>query len=159
MLADLYARTCRLPLLMVFVLCVVAMLALPIALSIGTVDAVGDRTIDAAMKSAPIWLLILAGLVIPILEAIFWTFCFIEGAAAMARRPQWGAFVGVIAYGTVYHSSGDIRTILAASWVALVANISYLILRTRSRSLALSWVIGLRWAFVGFALLAYRGIL
>ncbi len=134
------------------------MLAVPIALSAGTADAMGDKTVDAAMKAAPIWLLIVAGLSVPLLEAVLWTICFIEGADAIARRPQWGALGGVVAYGAIYHSSGDMRTVLASTWVAFVVNISYLVLRIRSRMMAILWVAGLRWIFVGFALLAYRGV-
>jgi hypothetical protein len=85
--------------------------------------------------------------------------CFVEGADAVMRRPRWGAIAGVVAYGMGYHFSADARTVLAASWVAIVANMSYLALRKRSRIGALLWVIGLRWSFVGFALLAYRGVI
>ena len=134
------------------------MLAVPIALSGGTVDALADKSVDAALKAAPVWILIVVGLLVPSLEGIVWTLCFVEGADAAFRRPRWGAFGGVVAYGMVYHSSADARTVLAASWVAVVANLSYLALRKRSRIRALLWVMGLRWTFVGFALLAYRGV-
>ena len=74
------------------------------------------------------------------------------------KGPDQGALVGVVVYGAVYHSSGDVRTVLAATWVACVINTSYLILRTRSRIRALLWAAGPRWTFVGFALLAYKGL-
>lgn len=109
---------------------------------------------ESVLKAAPAWLLVAVGTVVPALEALVWCTAFVEGAQVIAKRPAWGALLGAVAYGVVYHHGYDTRTILEATWVAAVINFSHLRVRTRSRTRALMWAVALRWVFVSFAMLS-----
>ncbi len=149
----------RIPLVIVFLLCNSATLALPIVLSAWAPVSTAPSGVDTAMQAAPVWMLIAAGALVPPLETLFWTVCFIEASNILLRRPVWGVALSVFAYSVVYHFSGSHLAMIAAAWLALIANVSYLWLRGRSKLLAFTWATGLRWVFVGFALLAYRGLI
>ncbi|MFT3905778.1 MAG: hypothetical protein QM718_05695 [Steroidobacteraceae bacterium] len=75
------------------------------------------------------------GIPVMVLEALFWTVAFVELTAKFTSL--WlGAFAGVLSYGVAYHWNGGLISIFVSGWIALVLNVSYVLLRSRSRRVA-----------------------
>jgi hypothetical protein len=91
------------------------------------------------------------GILVEILEALFWTVGFVELGSKLAKSPLLGAVLGVIAYSVVFHWSGGIVSILISGWIVLVLNASYLILRQRSRPVAIFSTVAQKIAFITLA--------
>ena len=103
------------------------------------------------LRSAPAWLLGIAGVVVPVLEVLVWTVAFVEGFARVFRTPLLGAACGVLAYSVLFHWSGGILAIVASAWVGCVLNCAYYLMRNRSRLAAIVNTVALRWSFLAFA--------
>ena len=84
-------------------------------------------------------------------EALLFTVVPIELASRFLRIPPLGAAVGVLGYGVAYHWSHGISGIVLASWIALVLNTSYLVLRARSKRTAIASTLGHKIAFLMLA--------
>ena len=91
------------------------------------------------------------GILVEILEALFWTVTFVEFAAKLAKTPQLGAVLGIIAYGVIFHWSGGISSILISGWIILVLNVSYVELRKRSHLVAVLSTVAQKIAFIMLA--------
>jgi len=91
------------------------------------------------------------GIFIETLEALFWTVAFIELGAKLAKSPLFGAVLGVVGYSVVFHWSGGINAILVTGWIVLVLNASYLVLRERSRLMAVFSTVAQKIAFITLA--------
>lgn len=94
------------------------------------------------------------GVPIYVIEALFFTVVPIELAAKFVRMPLIGAAAGVLGYGVLYHWSHGLSGIILASWIAVVLNASYLLLRTRSKKTATLSTVGQKLAFLLFAALS-----
>jgi len=93
------------------------------------------------------------GIPVYVLEALVFTVGAIEAAAKFIRMPILGAAVGVLGYGVIYHWSHGLSGIILASWIALVLNASYVVLRERSRKTAILSTVGQKLAFLLLAAL------
>jgi hypothetical protein len=120
-------------------------------------DGLIDPKIEV-LRSAPPWLLGLVGLVVPVIEAFVWTVSFVEGFAYTLRTPLLGAVCGILAYGVLFHLSGGILGIVAATWVGVVLNCTYYLMRNRSRLAAFANTVALRWCFLAFAYVQIRSL-
>src|SRR5689334_17951993 len=107
----------------------------------------GDNAKLRALAHAPVALLIGVGVSVYILEGMVWTVGAIELGARFAHSPPLGAAFGVIGYGCLSHWSGGSSSVIAASWIALVLNCSYLELRQRSKRVAFLSTVGHKLAF------------
>jgi hypothetical protein len=107
-----------------------------------------DATKVKELAEAPLSLFLGVGVLVVILEALFWTVCFVEFGAKYLRSPLLGAALGVLGYGVVFHWPGGLVPIVASSWIALVLNSSYVLLRQRSRALAVVSTVTLKVAFI-----------
>ena len=65
-----------------------------------------------------------------------------------------GVAAGVLGFGVLYHWSHGISGIVLASWIALVLNTSYVVLRTRSRKTAILSTLGQKLGFLLIAAIA-----
>lgn len=90
-----------------------------------------------------------------VLEALVFSVAPIELATRFLHKPLVGAAVGVVGYGVVYHWPHGLAGIVLASWIALVLNSSYVVLRQRSISTAVIATLGQK---LGFLLLAVLSI-
>lgn len=90
-----------------------------------------------------------------VLEALVFTVVPIELATRYLHKPLFGAAAGVLGYGVLYHWSHGLPGIVLASWIALVLNTSYLVLRDRSVNTAIIATLGQK---IGFLLLAVLAI-
>ncbi|HEY2346922.1 MAG TPA: hypothetical protein VGH80_13775 [Xanthomonadaceae bacterium] len=97
--------------------------------------------------------IIFVGIPVYLLEALFFTAGAIEVSAKFASMPLLGAAAGVLGYGVLYHWSHGLSGIILASWIALVLNASYLVLRARSRKTAILSTVGQKLTFLLFAVL------
>ena len=88
-----------------------------------------------------------------VMEALVFTVGAIEAAARFVRMPLLGAAAGVLGYGVVYHWSHGLSGIILATWIALVLNASYLVLRERSIRTAILSTAGQKLAFLLLAAL------
>jgi hypothetical protein len=88
------------------------------------------------------------GILVEILEALFWTVAFVELGAKLAKSPLLGAVLGVIAYSILFHWSGGISAILISGWIVLVLNASYVVLRQRSQLVAIFSTVAQKIAFI-----------
>lgn len=103
------------------------------------------------IADAPIALFLGVGIIVYVFEALLWTVAFTEAGARLFKSARLGAFLGVLAYGVVFHWSGGWFSILASSWIGMVLNLSYLILRERSRKIAILSTIAHKVAFILYA--------
>jgi hypothetical protein len=113
-------------------------------------DVFHDPKIEI-LRSTPVWLLGIVGLLVPILEALVWTVAFVEGFAYAFRAPLLGAACGVLAYSALFHWSGGILAIVTSAWIGAVATYAYYLMRNRSRLAAFANTVALRWSFLAFA--------
>lgn len=88
-----------------------------------------------------------------LMEALVFTVGAIELAAKFARRPLLGAAAGIFGYGVLYHWSHGLSGIILASWIALVLNASYIVLRARSKQTAILSTVGQKLTILMFAAL------
>ena len=93
------------------------------------------------------------GIPVYVMEALVFTVGAIEAAARFVCMPALGAAAGILGYGVVYHWSHGLSGIILASWIALVLNASYLLLRERSKQTAILSTVGQKLAFLLFAAL------
>lgn len=92
--------------------------------------------VDAGLSDVPIGLFLAVAIPVGILEGLFWTVGCIELAARWLRSASVGAVIGIVGYGAVFHWSGGALAILVSTWIVLVLNVGYLLLRSRSRRTA-----------------------
>ena len=115
----------------------------------------GDESQLKRLSETPPTLFLGVGIPVVILEALFWTVLFVELAAKYIRLPLLGATLGIFGYGVAFHWSGGVFSILVSSWIALILNGSYVLLRQRSRLIAITSTVAHKVAFI---LLAALGI-
>ena len=109
-------------------------------------------SVDTSAKIAQHpWLFAGVGLVVEVGEALVWTVAFIESFAWALRAPWLGAIAGIAAYSVGFHWNRGLVGILASGWIVLVLNVTYLILRERSKKTAVLCTIGLKWCFLAYA--------
>jgi hypothetical protein len=113
----------------------------------------GDNSKLQALAHAPIALFIGVGIAVYVLEGLVWTVGAIELGARLARSPRLGAAVGVGGYGFLSHWAGGSSSVIAATWIALVLNCSYLVLRQRCKRVAIVSTVGHKLAY--FLMAAY----
>ena len=94
------------------------------------------------------------GILVVILEALFWTVAFVELGAKFAKSPLLGAALGVFSYSVVHHWSGGFKAIVMSGWIVLVLNASYVVLRQRSRLVAVLSTVAHKLAFLTVAVIA-----
>ncbi|WP_043957309.1 hypothetical protein [Lysobacter sp. A03] len=107
-----------------------------------------DELRISELSAAPPELFLGVGIPVVILEALFWTVCFVELGAKYARSALLGAALGVLGYGVLFHWSEGLVSILASSWIALVLNGSYVLLLQRSRTVAILSTVALKIVFL-----------
>lgn len=110
-----------------------------------------DDTTLKEVSEAPIGLFLGVGIPVYILESMIFTVVLVELGAKFAKSPMLGAALGIIGYGVIYHWSNGIFSILITSWIALVLNSSYILLRQRSRKIAILSTIGHKLLFLFYA--------
>lgn len=88
-----------------------------------------------------------------VMEALVFTVGAIEVAAKFMRMPLLGAAAGILGYGVLYHWSHGLSGIILASWIALVLNASYIVLRERSKKTAILSTVGQKLTILMFAAL------
>ena len=121
---------------------------LQIAAAFGpVVDEVELKT----LTETPLGLFLGVGIPVVIFEALFWTVAFVELGAKFAKSPLIGAIGGLIGYGVVFHWSGGVFSVLVSSWIALILNSSYVLLRRRSRMVAILSTMAHKVAFIIYA--------
>ncbi|MGY0653056.1 hypothetical protein ACW7GZ_14595 [Luteimonas sp. A537] len=103
---------------------------------------------DPDLAEAPLSLFLGVGILVYIFEALFWTVLFVELGAKYAKSPLLGAILGLLGYGVVFHWSGGFFSVLVSSWIALVLNSSYVLLRQRSRTVAILSTVALKVIFI-----------
>ncbi|GAA4357078.1 hypothetical protein [Kangiella marina] len=113
-------------------------------------EAADENTLQE-ISEAPLALFLGVGIPIYILEALCFTVITIELSAKFARSTWLGAILGILAYGVLYHWSNGAFSILISSWIVLVLNSSYIILRKRSRKIGIASTIAHKLAFFFFA--------
>jgi hypothetical protein len=91
------------------------------------------------------------GILVVTLEALFWTVAFVELGGKLVKSPLFGAALGIFAYSVVHHWSGGAKAILVSGWIVMVLNVSYVVLRQRSRPLAILSTVAQKIAFIAFA--------
>jgi hypothetical protein len=141
----------RVPLWAVLPLCALALFAVVLPLDLLVQAPETPSELATVLAVAPRALMISMGLLIPIAEGALWTVAFTEIFARWSGRPIVGAVVGCFAYGVLFHLRSGLWGILAATWLASVLALVYLVVRTRSKMLAFAHVVALRWLFVGYA--------
>jgi hypothetical protein len=99
----------------------------------------------------PLALFLGVGIPVVVLEALLWTVAFVELSAKLAKSPVIGAILGVLAYGVVFHWAGGMFSVLVSTWIALVLNGSYVLLRQRSRPVAIVSTVAHKIAFILYA--------
>ena len=103
------------------------------------------------LRSAPMILFIIVGIIVYIVEAMLFTVIPIELSGKFTHFPWVGATLGIVLYGPLYHGSNGVFSVLISSWIALVLNSSYLILRQRLRKVAILSTMGLKIIFILYA--------
>jgi hypothetical protein len=114
-----------------------------------------DRAIEA-LQSAPLPILLVASVLVPIAEAAVFSIMFIEGAALARFSAQLGALAGVLAYSVLYHWSKGASGIVVSGWFIIVVNSMYLAMREYGVKTAFVGVVLLRWLYVAVAILLVR---
>ena len=120
-------------------------------------DDGGAAQVASPLATAPLWLLAMVGIVVPVGEVLVWSVAFVESAARLIQAPVLGALVGVVFYSAVYHAAGGPLAMVASAWVGGVVNATYVLLRRNSVRRAIVYAIGLRWFFIAFAVALLRG--
>lgn len=92
--------------------------------------------VDAGLSDVPMGLFLAVAIPVGILEGLFWTVGCIELTARWLRSASIGAVAGIVGYGAIFHWSGGALSILVSTWIVLVLNVGYLLLRSRSRRAA-----------------------
>src|SRR5690554_6922365 len=116
-----------------------------------------DSTDEAelyVLQNAPMILFLGVGVLVYIFEAMLFTVIPIELTNKFLRSPWLGAFLGIVFYGPVYHWSNGAFSVFITIWIVLVLNSSYIILRQRSRRVAICSTIGLKIIFILYAALS-----
>lgn len=116
-----------------------------------------DAAKDAAMRAAPLWVLVPVLILVEMGEALVWTVLFTEGFARVLRAPFAGALCGVFAYSVLFHSAGGMVAVVASGWLVTVVSGIYLAMRERSRRAAVLTAIGIKWVFGAYAFVSIRG--
>jgi hypothetical protein len=96
-------------------------------------------------------LVLAVGVTVVFLEALLWTVAMVELADRFTGSPVLGAIVGVLGYGLALHWSSGTFSVLVSSWVVLVLNSSYVLLRRSSRGVAIASTIAQKLAFLLYA--------
>lgn len=87
------------------------------------------------------------GIPVVILEALVWTIAPIELSARFAKSTLIGAALGLLGF-VAFHWRGGLEAMMGSGWVVLVLNTSYLVLRPRSRRVAIWSTVGQKLAFI-----------
>ena len=104
----------------------------------------------ATLRIAPLWMLVLALVLVPVGEALLWTVFFTEAIARVFRAPILGAACGVFAYSVLFHGPEGLPAVAVSGWFGTVLGFLYIVMRVRSRWAAFIDVVCLRWAFVAY---------
>ncbi len=113
----------------------------------------GESPKAAAMRMAPLWVLVL----VPLAEAMAWTVAPTEVCARWLRAAWFGAVFGVLAY-ALYHAPEGGLGIATSAWMGIVLACLYLAMRERSRRAAILNTICIRWTFTAYAYVALAGL-
>jgi len=140
-----------------FVLAATVLLAGVIVLSIAGEGSMSPAVGPSPLAAAPLLLVVAVAFVVPFLEALVWSFAFVEASRRFVRSPVLGAVLGVVAYSAIYHRAAGLWGMVASAWVGGVVNAMYLHVRSDSWRVALLFAVGLRWCFVVFAVALLRG--
>ena len=104
----------------------------------------------AILSIAPLWMLVLLLVLVPVGEALLWTVFFTEAIARVFRAPILGAVCGVFAYSVLFHGPEGLLAVAVSGWFGTVLGFLYIVMRVRSRWGAFINVVCLRWAFVAY---------
>jgi hypothetical protein len=114
------------------------------------IDSTDEAELDM-FRNAPVILFLGVGIIVYILEAMLFTVIPIELSHKFTRTSWFGAMIGIILYGPLYHGSDGLLSILISSWIILVLNSSYIILRLQSRQVAIISTTGFKILFIFYA--------
>ncbi|WP_337243630.1 hypothetical protein [Luteimonas sp. gir] len=119
--------------------------------SISTLEPDQIKHASIEIGGAPLWLFLVVGVSVYVLEAFVWTVAFTEFGARFFKHAAVGALLGVVAYGPIFHGPEGWFSILVSSWICFVLNMSYMIIRKRSRRTAILSTVAHKLVFILYA--------